>query len=430
MRHADVDAFFSAPGALESERYLTLEFTFECAGDPRVAAAHLCSEQSTAQWARIGVDEDYRPQHAAKVIALEAEVRPGGFSVPVSAAPAGTVHACRATIAHPHGNFGPRLPNLLSAILGEGIFFAPGIPIIRLEDVRFPDAFLAHFAGPRFGVAGVRERLAVFDRPLLFGVIKPNIGLAPGPFAALGEAALRGGLDVAKDDEMLADPAWSPLAERAALLGAARRRVEREGGVPKGYLANITDEVSRLCAQHDVAVDAGANLVMVNALPVGLSGVRLLASHATVPVVTHFPMIAASGRVRGHGVHSRVYTRLQRLAGADVIIMPGFGSRMMTPEEEVLENVRACLEPMGGLRPSLAVPGGSDSAATLARVHARIGHVDFGFVPGRGVFAHPAGPEAGARSLRQAWDAIAAGIPVEEHARAHPELAAALAAFS
>ena len=55
--------------------------------------------------------------------------------------------------------------------------------------------------------------------------------------------------------------------------------------------------------------------------------------------------------------------------------------------------------------------------------------MDFGFVPGRGVFAHPLGPAAGARSIRQAWEAIAHGIPLARQALDHPELAAAIAAF-
>jgi ribulose-bisphosphate carboxylase large chain len=36
------------------------------------------------------------------------------------------------------------------------------------------------------------------------------------------------------------------------------------------------------------------------------------------------------------------------------------------------------------------------------------------------------GPRAGAASLRQAWDAIAEGVPVHEHAQHHPELQAAI----
>lgn len=407
MTPDDVAGFFAKRAELDAEQYLELDFTFECAGDPRAAAAHLASEQSTAQWKRVGVDEDLRPQFAARVLALEATPLPGGFSVPLGQSPAGVVHRCRATLAHPHGNFGARIPNLLSAVLGEGTFFAPGIPLVRLEDIRFPTSYLALFEGPQFGVSGVRAQLAVHDRPIFFGVIKPNVGLPPTACAELGYEAWCGGLDVAKDDELLADAPYSPLAARAALLGLARRRAEMETDTAKGYLANITDEVSELVRLHDVAVTAGATMVMVNAMPVGLSGVRLLRRHARVPIVTHFPFIAAFARVNAHGVHSRVITRLQRLAGADVIIMPGFGVRMMTPEQEVLDNVRACLEPMGALKPSLPVPGGSDSADTLEGVHRSLGTVDFGFVAGRGVFAHPGGPAEGAADIRRAWERIA-----------------------
>ena len=138
----------------------------------------------------------------------------------------------------------------------------------------------------------------------------------------------------------------------------------------------------------------------------------MLRRHATVPLIAHFPFIAAFSRLAAYGIHSRVLTRLQRLAGFDAVIMPGFGPRMMTPEHEVLDCVRACVEPMGSIKPVLPVPGGSDSAATLEGVYRKIGGPDFGFVPGRGVFGHPMGPRAGAASIRQAWDAIEQGIPI------------------
>lgn len=407
MNAEDVASFFAARGSLDAERFVELDYRFECSGDPRVAAAHLASEQSTAQWQRPGVAEDFRPRHAAKVIALET-TESAAFSLAVRGATAGPVHVCRVTLAHPVENFGARIPNLLSAVLGEGVFFVPSVPIVRLEDIRFPASFLAQFEGPQFGIAGIRARLNAHGRPIFLGVIKPNLGLAPEAFAALGEEALRGGLDIVKDDELLADVPSSPLAERAKLLGAARARVERETGVPRMYLANVTDEVARLLPLHDLAVAAGADALLLNVMPVGLSALRMLRAHARVPIFAHFPLIAAMTRVPGFGVHTRVLTKLQRLAGADAVIMPGFGPRMMTDPGEVLENVRACLEPMGPLKPVLPVPGGSDSADTLAGVYRAVGHVDFGFVPGRGVFGHPGGPRAGAASIRQAWDALAA----------------------
>jgi ribulose-bisphosphate carboxylase large chain len=429
MTPDDLAGFYAKRSELDLDDYIELDFDFECAGDPGEAAAHLCSEQSTAQWRRVGIDEDFRPRFAAKVLELDAEPRPQGFSTAVECAVKGEVHACRVTIAHPHRNFGAKIPNLLSAVCGEGVFFSPGIPLIRLQDIRFPDNYLAAFEGPRFGVAGLRERLQAFDRPIFFGVIKPNIGLSAEPFAELGYQSWKGGLDIAKDDEMLADVDWCPLSERAALLGDACRRAAQETGVPKIYLANITDEVDRLIELHDLAVKHGAGALLINAMPVGLSAVRMLRKVSRVPLIAHFPFIAAFSRLSNYGIHSRVMTRLQRLAGFDVVIMPGFGPRMMTPESEVMDCVRACLEPMGPIKPCLPVPGGSDSAATLEGVYRKVGSADFGFVPGRGVFGHPMGPAAGAASIRQAWDAIAAGIAVSDHAASHPELAAALQAF-
>lgn len=429
MRTSDIDGFYSDASALDPEAHLILDYRIECTGDPRVAAAHLCSEQSTAQWRRVDVDEDYRPRFAAKVLDLEVEAELSGTSYPLLPPVDGPVSVCRVRIAHPHANFGPRIPNLLSAILGEGPFFAPDVALIKLLDIQCPDSFLAAFEGPQFGLDGLRERWQIHHRPFFFGVIKPNIGLDPESFAELGRQGWLGGLDVAKDDEMLADPDWSPIARRSALLGAARQRAEQETGEHKVYLANITDEVERLLPLHDLVVANGANAVMVNALPVGLSAVRMLRKQAQVPLVAHFPLIAASTRMPYFGVHTRVWTKLQRLAGFDVVIMPGFGPRMMTAEDEVLECIAACVEPMGAIKPCLPVPGGSDSAVTLPGVHERVGSADFGFVPGRGVFGHPMGPRGGAASLRQAWEAIAAGVPLAEHAAQHPELAAALGAF-
>jgi ribulose-bisphosphate carboxylase large chain len=428
MRPEDRAGFFAA-ASLDPEAHLLLDYYVECSGDPETAAAHLCSEQSTAQWSRVGVDEDYRPRFAAKVVDLEVIATRSEASVALDPPVQGPVSACHVRIAHPHANFGPRLPNLVSAVLGEGAYFAPGLPLVKLLDIHFPDSFLAAFDGPQFGLDGLRERWGIHGRPFFFGVIKPNIGLPPAPFAELAEQAWRGGLDIAKDDEMLADPSWSPLQERARLLGAACTRAAAATGETKIYLANITDEVDRLQALHDLAVAAGAGAVMVNALPVGLSAVRMLRRHARVPLVAHFPFIAACSRVPQFGVHTRVLTKLQRLAGFDVVIMPGFGGRMMTSADEVRDNIRACTSPMGPIRPSLPVPGGSDSAATLEAVYREIGNADFGFVPGRGVFSHPMGPAGGAASLRQAWDALATGSTPRAHAAHHPELAAALEAF-
>lgn len=430
MQNSDDSGFFADADALDQDAYIYLDYYLECSGNPQVAAAHFCAEQSTAQWKRVGVSEDLRPQFAARVINLTLlESGLSEFSYGISNTQNESINAYRITIAHPHGNFGPRIPNLLSAVCGEGTFFSPGSPVVKLLDIRFPNAYLTHFEGPRFGVDGLRDLLQVYDRPIFFGVIKPNIGLSPESFSDLGYESWLGGLDIAKDDEMLADTPWCPLDRRSALLGAARRRAEQETGCRKIYLANITDEVDRLLDLHDLAVANGANALLINAMPVGLSAVRMLNRHARVPLIAHFPFIAPFSRLARFGVHSRVFTKIQRLAGFDAIIMPGFGKRMHTSDAEVLANVDACLAPMGAIKRSLPVPGGSDWAGTLSNVFEKVGTIDFGFVPGRGVFGHPMGPRGGAASIRQAWEAIVAGIPLQEQALRYEELRAAIKTF-
>lgn len=429
MKPEDRDAFFADKSSIEIEDHIIETYWFETCADPRDAAAALCAEHSTAQWKRPGVDEDFRPLHAAKVIGLEVleEATYPSFSSPFASGE--RFFKCIVKIAHPHRNFGTKIPNLLTAVAGEGAFFCHQITSIKLLDITFPDSYLDHFEGPRFGIDGLRKILKVDDRPLFFGVVKPNIGLDPESFADLAFESWMGGLDVAKDDEMIADVPWSPLKMRANAVGRKRREAEQKTGQSKMYLANITDEVDRLCELHDIAVAAGANAVMVNGMTTGLSAIRMLRRHAEVPIVAHFDMIAPFSRLPFFGVHTSVFSKLQRLVGFDAIIMPGFGSRMMTSEDEVLANCNICVEPMGHIARSLPIPGGSDWAGTLKNMLEKLRTVDFGVVPGRGVFGHPMGPRAGAKSIHQAWEAYLQRIPVEEYAKHCPELSLAIKEF-
>ena len=163
MTPDDIAGFYAKRADLNLADYIELDFEFECAGDPREAAAHLCSEQSTAQWHRVGIDEDFRPRFAAKVLELSAEPRPSGFSIDVTCAATGPVHAVRVTIAHPHGNFGPKLPNLLSAVCGEGVYLrarhsldpAAGYPLSGQLLGRLPGPAIRHQRAAAT-IAGIR----------------------------------------------------------------------------------------------------------------------------------------------------------------------------------------------------------------------------------------------------------------------------------
>lgn len=377
----DIAAFFAEWRQLPQDDYLRFVYDFVPTIDPRKAAAGLCAEQSTAMWRRTHVHEDLREVYGAKVIEL---------------APQGEA-SWRMVIAHPHRNFGARLPNLLVAAAGEGTFYAPGIASIKLIDIQFPDAYLAHFAGPQFGIAGVRELLDAYDRPLFVGVVKPNLGLSPADFAELAYEGWCGGLDICKDDEMQADVEWSPLVERVRSVSEARRRAESETNTRKAFIANITDEVDRLPQLCRDVTAAGASMVMINPMWTGISAVRMLRAMSEVPLMGHFAGLAAVSRPPHFGVSSAVFTTLMRIAGADLIGIAGFGERMQTTTQEVLANIAACLNPLGSIAPALPIPGGSTTAASMGEMAQRIGHTDFAFIAGRGIFAHLEGPRAGAQ---------------------------------
>ena len=430
MKKVDIDAFYADLASLDRQKYINLSYYLETLVEPREAAAHLCQEMSTAQWSRVDVEEDYRPEFGAKVVQLDVlndQARPSSpYLVSTMGSEAEKVTQVNVTIWYPYQNFGTKIPNLLTAVCGEGVFHAPNICAIRLVDIDFPESFLADFQGPQFGVEGLRDILDVHDRPLMLGVIKPNVGLPPEPFAQLGFEAWLGGLDIAKDDEQLGDVAWSSVEERSRRLGKLRLRAEEMTGEKKIYLCNITDEVDRLLELHDIAVKNGANAVMVNGMTTGFSAVCMLRKHAQVPIVSHFDFMAPFIQLPWFGVKDQVFTKIQRMAGFDVLIYPGFDHRLKTSKEDVLANARACLQPMGILKPTLPVPAGSQWAGSLQPLYETLGTVDFGIVPGRAVFGHPQGPRGGAASLRQGWEAVQRGMSLEEYARNHAELRLAI----
>jgi ribulose-bisphosphate carboxylase large chain len=52
------------------------------------------------------------------------------------------------------------------------------------------------------------------------------------------------------------------------------------------------------------------------------------------------------------------------------------------------------------------------------------------YLAGGGILAHPGGPAAGVVAIRQAWDAAANEIPLEDYATNHPELRQSLEHFA
>ncbi|MDQ3943653.1 MAG: RuBisCO large subunit C-terminal-like domain-containing protein [Actinomycetota bacterium] len=372
---------------------------------------------------------ELEPPGSARALAIEESTGTEEVPAAMAASVGGKVLSegdGRAVIAWPWRNWGANLPQLMASVLvGEGMETAR-FTRCRLIALEWPEGLVhAVGGGPRLGIDGVRSRLGATGRPLLGGIVKPSLGLAPAEVAATAGALARGGCDLVKDDELLADPEWCPLAERVPAVAEALAAADR----PCLYAVNVSGPVDTLLDRASVAVAAGAGAIMVNAFAMGIDAVRAMAGAGLdVPVFAH--RVGAGPIVRNPevGVDGSVLCELTRVAGADFVQIGGFGGKLFDTRHEVAANLAACRRPLAGARVPVPVNGGGVWAGSVPEVVGAAGH-DVMLLVGAGAYEHPEGVEAGARSVRQAIDAVVQGIALKEAAVDAPELAAALSHF-
>ena len=374
---------------------------------------------------------ELEPEGSARALAVEESTGTEAIPAEMWAGVGGEVledSGGRAVIAWPWRNWGANIPQLMASVLvGEGCETAR-FTRCRLVALEWPDELVAALGGgPRFGLDGVRALLGsgAETRPLLGGIVKPSLGLGPAEVAATAAALARGGCDFVKDDELLADPDWCSLADRVPAVAAALAEVGR----PVLYAANISGPVDTLVDRAKAAVHAGATAIMVNAFATGIDAVRAVAAAGLgVPVLAH--RVGAGPIVRNpeFGVDGAVLCELTRIAGADLVQIGGFGGKLFDTTDEVARNLAACRRPLRGARVPVPVNGGGVWAGSTPTVLAAAGH-DVMLLLGMGAYEHPGGPEAGARSVKQAIDAVTDGRSLEEAAASALDLAAALAHF-
>ncbi|MCB1890306.1 MAG: ribulose-bisphosphate carboxylase large subunit, partial [Rhodocyclaceae bacterium] len=156
--------------------------------DPIEAAAAVAGESSTATWTVVWTDRlTACDMYRAKAYRIEPVPGQEGQ------------YFC--WVAYDLDLFEPgSIANVTASIIGNVFSFKP-LKAARLEDMRFPVAYVKTFAGPPTGIVVERERLEKYGRPLLGATMKPKLGLSGKNYGRVVYEALRGGLDFTKDDE-------------------------------------------------------------------------------------------------------------------------------------------------------------------------------------------------------------------------------------
>jgi len=382
------------------------------------AAELIAKEQSTGTWTKTWYEsESVVNAYGARVMEVETALE-------------GEVNKGTVKIAFPIVNFGFVVPMLLTTVAGN-LFEMGALHGIRLLNLELPRAYLSGFKGPKFGVEGTRKAVKVTDRPLIGCIVKPCVGLEPKVFAEACYQAAAGGVDFIKDDELIANPSYSPLEERTSRVMEALDRAEEETGEKTLFAVNITDEVSRMMENAEAALSNGANCLMINFITAGFSALRMVAEDPSikVPIHCHRDMFGAFSRVASHGIAPSVVSKLARLCGGDQIHVGAIDGKLYEDNESVVASASILRRSWNAILPSLPVSSGGQNPCTVKRNLELLGK-DVLILAGGGIFGHREGPKAGATAMRQALEAALQGRELKEWASEHKELRTALIQWS
>lgn len=405
---------------------------------PAHVAEVLAGEQSCGTFARVeGETDALRERARASVVSVE-ELEPS----PTASLPngwlqrhgrmdgAGPWRRARLCVSFPVANVGANLPTLAAMVSGN-LYDLGEVTGLRLESLKLPRAYREQFDLPRQGIAGTRNLTGVQGRPLIGTIIKPNVGLSAEETGALAGRLCAAGVDFIKDDEVCANPAHAPLAERVKSVMRRVRAHRDKTGKLVMVAFNITDETDAMRRHADLIEREGGSCVMASLNWCGYSAVQTLRRHTPLALHGHRNGFGALSRHPLLGFSFQAWQTLWRLAGVDHMHVHGLQGKFSQTDEEVIASAHDTLTPLCEGLDDRVLPAFSNGqwAGTVPATWNSVGSVDLLFMSGGGILAHPDGPAAGVASLQQAWDAMLHGESLAQRASRSHELQGALAFF-
>jgi ribulose-bisphosphate carboxylase large chain len=416
------------------ERF-SASYLIETPIEPRKVAEIMAGEQSCGTFTRVHGETDELRERARATVESVEELEPAAQpSLPNALlerrGTQGPWRRARIRLSFPTGNIGANLPTLAATVSGN-LYDLGEVTGLRLESMQLPASYRTRVDMPALGLAGTRRLTGVAQGALVGTIIKPNVGLSAQQTADLVAQLCAAGVDFIKDDEVCADPVHAPLAQRVPAVMAVVREHQQRTGKLVMVAFNISDEVDAMRRHADLVAREGGSCVMASLNWCGFSALQTLRRHTPLALHGHRNGYGALSRHPLLGMSFQAYQTLWRLAGVDHMHVHGLQGKFAQADEEVISSAQDCLAPLTDGADDRVLPAFSSGqwAGTVPATWAAVQTDDLLFMSGGGILAHPDGAAAGVRSIRQAWAAARAGIPLQEQARQAPELARALAFF-
>jgi len=402
---------------------------------PAHVAEVMAGEQSCGTFTRVeGETDALRERARASVEAIDELESVAAPSLPNALLErqgrSGPWRRARVRISFPVANVGANLPTLAATVAGN-LYDLGEVSGLRLESLQIPASYRAQFDLPQVGIAGTRQRTGVASGAMVGTILKPNVGFSPAQTAELVTRLCAAGVDFIKDDEVCADPAHAPLAQRVPAVMAAVREHQQRTGKHVMVAFNITDETDAMKRHADLIEREGGSCVMASLNWCGYSALQTLRRHTGLALHGHRNGYGALSRHPLLGISFQAYQTLWRLAGVDHMHVHGLQGKFSQSDDEVIASAQDCYTPLADAIDDRVLPAFSSGqwAGTVPATWAAVQSDDLLFMSGGGILAHPGGPAAGVASIRQAWAAAREGAALSDYARSAPELAAALAFF-
>lgn len=244
---------------------------------------------------------------------------------------------------------------------------------IRLTQLEFSHQALAQFAGPRFGIAGLREQIGVFQRPLLGTALKPR-GSTTRELAELAYQFARGGGDFVKDDHNLVDDTFEAFQNRVDACQQSVERAEQETGRRCLYAPNLSAPVRELDRYIEFLLRRGISAALIAPLLLGFDTTHDLTRRYPLFWMAHPSLTGCFFHDADHGVDPAVLLgQFLRLIGCDATIFPNHGGRFTFTAEECRSIAQAATAPIPGLKPSWPTPAGGMSYDRIDEMSASYG---------------------------------------------------------